>query len=111
MREYNHSASIMRTMMISLAGISLRSVGFGTRVLFKQTTELSVVTLGWCSVSFKVSLKSVKVLLMTSATVAAADDVTAAANDVSVVVSVASVEEMLSLLVRLMISTCPYVRP
>lgn len=31
------------TIIISFAGISPRSVGLGTRVLFRQTTELSVV--------------------------------------------------------------------
>ncbi len=47
----------MMTMIISLAGISPRSVGFGTSVRFRQTTELSVVTLGWwgCSESFWLS--------------------------------------------------------
>jgi len=35
----------MKTMIISLAGISPISVGLGTRVRFKQTKELSVV--GW----------------------------------------------------------------
>ena len=47
----------MMTMIISLAGISPRSVGLGTSVRFRQTTELSVVTLGWwgCSESFWLS--------------------------------------------------------
>ena len=92
----------MMTMMISFAGISLKSVGFGTRVRLRQTTELSVVTRGWWKLeSF---LRRVRVWLRRVATVLTnvGESPTSSDDDD---------DDDVSIFDAFKISTCPYVMP